>query len=62
MKNLLCVLVFSSAWAARTAVLCSSIKGKYHSNSEVTVPQGEEWILDDNMDIGTLTIKVIFRT
>jgi len=59
MKNLLCVFLFSGAWAARATVLWSSIKGKYNSNSEVTVPKGEEWILDENMDVGTITIKVI---
>jgi hypothetical protein len=58
MKNLLCVLLFSGTWAARSTVLWSSIKGKYNSNSEVTVPSGEEWILDENMDVGTLTVKV----
>ena len=58
MKNFLCVLFFSETWAARSTVLWSSIKGKYNSNSEVTVPSGEEWILDENMNVGTLTIKV----
>ena len=58
MKNLLVVAFLSGSWGARTTVLWSSIKGRYNSNSEVTVPAGEEWILDDNMDVGTLTIQV----